>query len=37
MFVGVDGCKNGWIIVELTDDDNWIVDIFPDIASLGNE
>ena len=37
MFVGVDGCKNGWIIVELTDDDNWKVDIFPDIASLWNE
>lgn len=37
MFVGVDGCKKGWIIVELTDDDNWKVDIFPDIASLWNE
>jgi predicted RNase H-like nuclease len=37
MYVGVDGCKNGWIIVELTDDDNWKVDIFPDIASLWNE
>ena len=37
MFVGVDGCKKGWIKVELTDDDNWKVDIFPDIASLWNE
>jgi|ADurb_Gel_02_Slu_FD_contig_21_3411734_length_239_multi_3_in_0_out_0_2 predicted RNase H-like nuclease len=34
MFVGVDGCKKGWIIVELTDDDNCKVDTFSYIKSL---
>ena len=34
MFVGVDGCRAGWLAIELEMDDNWQVDIFPDVSSL---
>jgi len=37
MFVGVDGCKKGWVKVELSEGDEWEVEIFPDINSLWNE
>ena len=34
MFVGVDGCRAGWLAIGLETDDSWKVDIFPDVASL---
>ncbi len=37
MFVGVDGCKKGWVKVGLTEGDKWEVEIFLDINSLWNE
>jgi len=37
MFVGVDGCKKGWVKVGLTAGDEWEVKIFPDINSLWND
>ena len=35
MFVGVDGCKAGWIAIGLERDGHWQVNIFPDVSSLG--
>ncbi len=37
MFVGADGCKAGWFTVLLTEDNNWKVDVFPDVFSLWNK
>ena len=34
MFVGVDGCRAGWLAIGLTKEDIWQVNTFPDIASL---
>ena len=34
MFVGVDGCRAGWLAIRLETEDNWQVDIFPDVSSL---
>ncbi|MCZ6681310.1 MAG: DUF429 domain-containing protein [Candidatus Poribacteria bacterium] len=36
MFVGVDGCRAGWLAVGLTADDGWQIDVFPDVSSLWN-
>lgn len=33
-YVGVDGCKEGWFAVVLTDNGDWDVAIFPDVANL---
>lgn len=33
-YVGVDGCKGGWFAVALTDDGDWDVAVFPNMASL---
>jgi predicted RNase H-like nuclease len=37
VFVGVDGCKAGWIVVELNTRTNWKVRVFPEISSLWNQ
>ena len=34
MFVGVDGCRVGWIAIGLESEDNWQVNTFPDVSSL---
>ena len=34
MFVGVDGCRAGWLAIGLETEGNWQVDIFPDVSSL---
>ena len=34
MFVDVDGCKAGWFAIQLTKDNSWKVDVFPDVSSL---
>ena len=34
MFVGVDGCKAGWFAIQLSEDNGWKVDVFPDVSSL---
>ena len=34
MFVGVDGCRAGWIAIGLESEDNWQVNTFPDVSSL---
>ena len=36
-FVGVDGCRAGWLAVGLTAGDDWRVDIFPDVSDLWRE
>ena len=36
MFVGVDGCRAGWIALGLETTGNWQVNIFPDASSLWN-
>jgi predicted RNase H-like nuclease len=37
MFVGVDGCKKGWVKVGLTEGEKWEVELSPDINSLWND
>lgn len=37
MFVGADSCKAGWFTVLLTEDNDWKVDVFPDVSSLWNK
>ena len=34
MFVGVDGCRAGWLAIGLEAGGSWQVDIFPDVSSL---
>ena len=34
MFVGVDGCRAGWLAIGLETKDSWQVNIFPDASSL---
>ena len=34
MFVGVDGCRAGWLAIGLEAEDNWQVNTFPDVSSL---
>ena len=34
MFVGVDGCRAGWLAIGLETEGNWQVDILPDVSSL---
>ena len=34
MFVGVDGCRAGWLAIGLEVEDNWQVNTFPDVSSL---
>ncbi|RKU10618.1 DUF429 domain-containing protein [Candidatus Poribacteria bacterium] len=34
MFVGVDGCRAGWLAIGLETEGNWQVNIFPDASSL---
>ena len=34
MFVGVDGCRAGWLAIELEKDNRWQANIFPDVPSL---
>ena len=34
MFVGVDGCRAGWLAIGLEAEDNWQVNTFPDVYSL---
>ena len=36
MFVGVDGCRAGWLAIGLEVGSNWQVNIFPNAASLWN-
>lgn len=37
MFVGVDGCRAGWFAVALGEDDDWDMDVFPDMSGLWDE
>ena len=34
MFVGVDGCRAGWLAIGLEVEGSWHVNIFPDVSSL---
>ncbi len=34
MFIGVDGCRVGWLAIGLETEGNWQVNIFPDVSSL---
>ena len=34
MFVGVDGCRAGWLAVGLESESSWQVNVFPDVYSL---
>ena len=34
MFVGVDGCRAGWLAIELEAEGRWQVNTFPDVSSL---
>jgi predicted RNase H-like nuclease len=36
-FLGADGCKAGWLTVLLTENNDWRVDVFPDVSSLWNK
>ena len=36
MFVGVDGCRAGWLAIGLETEDDWQVNVFPDVSSLWN-
>jgi predicted RNase H-like nuclease len=35
IFIGIDGCKDGWFCVTLDEEDNWSYRIIPDAQSLG--
>ncbi|MDD2665655.1 MAG: DUF429 domain-containing protein [Methanocellales archaeon] len=37
MFVGADGCKAGWFTILLKENDDWEIEVFPDISSLWNK
>jgi len=37
MFVGADSCKAGWFIALLTEDNDWKVDVSPDVSNLWNK
>ncbi|MBW2039536.1 MAG: DUF429 domain-containing protein [Deltaproteobacteria bacterium] len=37
MLVGADGCKAGWFTVLVMEDNDWEVDVFPDVSSLWNK
>lgn len=37
MFVGVDGCKAGWFTVLLTENNEWEINVFPDVDSIWNK
>lgn len=37
VFVGVDGCKGGWLAVTLEGKAKWNVQVFPDISSLWDQ
>ena len=37
VYIGVDACKAGWFAVMLTEEGNWEVNIFPNIANLWNQ
>lgn len=37
MFVGADGCKAGWFAILLTENNDWKVDVFPDVSNLWNK
>ena len=34
MFVGVDGCRAGWLAIGLESEGGWQVNVFPDVSSL---
>ena len=34
MFVGVDGCRAGWLAIGLETEGSWQVNTFPDVSSL---
>ena len=34
MFVGVDGCRAGWLAIALETEGSWQVNTFPDVSSL---
>jgi len=36
VFVGVDGCRAGWLAIGLETEGNWQVNVFPDVSSLWN-
>jgi len=36
-FVGVDGCSSGWFAVQLSNEEGFEVDLYPDISALWNE
>lgn len=37
MFVGADGCTAGWFAILLIENNDWKVDVFPDVSSLWNK
>lgn len=37
VYIGVDACKAGWFAVMLTEEDNWKMNIFPNISNLWNQ
>ena len=37
VFIEVDGCKSGWLMVRLTRETKWKVQVFQDISSLWNQ
>jgi len=34
MFAGVDSCKAGWFAIQLSENNGWKVDVFPDVSSF---
>ena len=34
MFIGVDGCRAGWLAIGLESESGWQVNVFPDVSSL---
>jgi len=36
-FLGADSCKAGWFTVLLSEDNDWKVDVFPDVSNLWNK
>jgi predicted RNase H-like nuclease len=37
MFVSADGCKAGWFAILLTENNDWKVDVIPDVSNLWNK